>query len=64
MRDGIQHPDDGAGDVADRAALDARRAEVWTPEAKFPVFEERVLTWQPTAATASFTLALETLFQD
>ena len=23
MRDGIQHPDDGAGDVADRAALDA-----------------------------------------
>ena len=44
--------------------LDARRAEVWTPEATFPVIETRVLTWQPAAATASFTLALETLFQD
>ena len=44
--------------------LDARRAEVWTPEATFPVIETRVLTWQPAAATAAFTLALETLFQD
>ena len=44
--------------------LDARRAEVWTPEATFPVIETRVLTWQPAAAAASFTLALETLFQD
>ena len=43
---------------------DARRVEVWTPEATFPVIETRVLTWQPAAAAASFTLALETLFQD
>ena len=119
MRDGIQHPDDGAGDVADRAALDAlfsdayeelrrlaaavsrhdpsatlspttarydrftkrrlyqemrvplywlididqRRAEVWTPEATFPVIETQSLTWQPAGTSEAFILELATLLQ-
>ena len=43
---------------------DARRAEVWTPEARFPVFEERVLTWQPAGAPEAFTIELAALFAE
>lgn len=44
--------------------LEARRAEVWTPGATFPVYEERVLTWQPAGATEAFTVDLTAIFAE
>lgn len=42
--------------------LEQRRAEVWTPEATFPVIEERELRWQAPGAGEMFGLPLEGLF--
>jgi Uma2 family endonuclease len=43
--------------------LEQRRAEVWTPEATFPVIEERELRWQATGTGEMFGLPLEGLFE-
>ncbi|MBK6458835.1 MAG: Uma2 family endonuclease [Gemmatimonadetes bacterium] len=43
--------------------IDQRRAEVWTPEATFPVIETQSLTWQPAGASEAFILELATLLQ-
>jgi hypothetical protein len=41
---------------------DRNRAEVWTPDATAPVYEERALTWHPAGATAPFVVQLAELF--
>ena len=33
-------------------------AEVWTPDASFPVYETERLTWQPAGASAPFVVEL------
>ncbi len=43
--------------------IDQRRAEVWTPEATFPVIETQSLAWQPAGASEAFILELATLLQ-
>lgn len=42
---------------------DARQAEIWTPEASFPVTEHVALSWHPAGASVPFELSLEELFR-
>ncbi|MEP7380704.1 MAG: Uma2 family endonuclease [Gemmatimonadota bacterium] len=42
----------------------ARCAEVWTPEAQFPMMEYETLTWSPAGAAEPFSLALGELLAD
>lgn len=42
--------------------IDQRRAEVWTPEATFPVIETDVLSWQPAGASSPLHVQLAPLF--
>jgi Uma2 family endonuclease len=42
---------------------DARVAEVWTPEARFPAVERERLTWHPAGAAAPLALELDELFR-
>lgn len=42
---------------------DARVAELWTPETRFPRLEHELLTWHPADASTPFTLELEALFR-
>mgnify|MGYP001160580356 CR=1 FL=1 len=36
-------------------------AEVWTPDASFPMYQETTLTWHPAGASAPFEVTLEAL---
>lgn len=42
--------------------IDQRRAEVWTPEATFPMIETDVLTWHPSGASSPLHVHLAELF--
>ena len=42
---------------------EARVVEVWRPGAEFPAIEREQLTWQPSGASAPFSLALDDLFR-
>jgi len=42
---------------------DARRAEVWTPDAEFPLIEREQLAWRPVGAPRPFILPLAELFR-
>lgn len=42
---------------------DRRRAEVWTPEATAPVFQEELLTWHPTGCAEPLVMPLAELFE-
>lgn len=44
--------------------IDQRRAEVWTPDATFPVIETASLTWHPPGATAPLDVDLAALLAD
>lgn len=39
-------------------------AEVWTPDAQFPIIERERLTWHPRGALAPFVFELSTLLTD
>ncbi|MEO7964381.1 MAG: Uma2 family endonuclease [Gemmatimonadaceae bacterium] len=41
---------------------DEQYAEVWAPEAQFPVLQRKCLTWQPAAGATAFTVDLNELF--
>lgn len=41
---------------------DARRAEVWTPEATWAVIEEKELVWEPVRGIEPLRIELEALF--
>jgi Uma2 family endonuclease len=42
---------------------DSRTVEVWTPEADFPVVEDREITWQPAGAAEPLVIHLAELFR-
>jgi len=42
---------------------DARSAEVWRPEDRFPTIERERLVWHPAGATTELSLTLEELFR-
>lgn len=44
--------------------VEQRRAEVWTPEATFPLMEERALSWQPADGGVPFSIDVATLFTE
>lgn len=43
---------------------DQRLAEVWTPDAQFPMIKRETLTWHPTTASAPLVIDLAALFAD